>query len=321
MMAPARRHLLLVLAAGVSSAFVCWLAYRLPPASNSDFGQIWVGARALVSGDDPYAVVPTTGTHYPLYYPLTALVAALPLAGLTFPQARVAWAALSGAAFAAAALRYGRGLPAALLSANFLNAVIYGQWSPLLTAAAVLPTLSWLLVTKPSLGAALWAAFPSRAAVVGGLAFLAISVALFPAWPWRWADALRASQHVAPIMSPGGAILLLALIRWRQPEARLLVGLACIPQTIGLYDTLPLFLIPRSRWQGYTLAGLSYVAAFAQVAVVPRHFGMNLEAMLAARWPFIFVCLYLPALVMVLLPRPVEPQTRDAVAPNPLHGT
>jgi hypothetical protein len=181
--------------------------------------------------------------------------------------------------------------------------------------------LSWLLVAKPSIGAALWAAFPSRAAVVGGLALLAISVALFPAWPGRWADALRASQHVAPIMSPGGAILLLALIRWRQPEARLLVGLACIPQTIGLYDTLPLFLIPRSRWQGYALAGLSYVAAFAQAAVVPRHFGMNLEATFAARWPFIFVCLYLPALVMVLLPRPVDPRARGEVATDPVHGT
>jgi hypothetical protein len=291
-----------VLAVGLISGAVCWLAYRLPPASTSDFELIWVGARALLSGADPYAVVPATGTHYPLYYPLTAIVVGIPFAGLPFDWARVLWAAVSGSAFAWAALRYGRGLPTALLSANFLNAVIQGQWSPLLTAAAVLPALSWLLAAKPSIGAALFAAFPSRRAVIGGLALLAIALALAPTWPVRWLESARVSVHMSPIASPGGFVLLLALIRWRRPEARLLAGLACVPQIIGLYDTLPLFLVPRTRWQGYGLAALSYVAAFGQVVAVPRHPGMPLETMLAARWPFIFFCLYLPALVMVLLP-------------------
>jgi hypothetical protein len=294
----------LVLAVGLISGFVCWLAYRLPPASTSDFEQIWLGARAMVAGADPYAVVPATGTHYPLFYPLTAIVVGIPFAALPFGWARVVWAALSGAAFAAAAFRYGRGLPTALLSANFLNAIIQGQWSPLLIAGAVFPALSWALAAKPSIGAALFAAFPTRRAVIGGLALVAISLLLSPTWPVRWAEALRAAIHMAPVRGPGGFILLLALIRWRRPEARLLVALACVPQIVALYDTLPLFLIPRTRWQGYALAGLSYVAAFGQVAMVPRHPGMPLEAMLADRWPFIFFCLYLPALVMVLLPEP-----------------
>jgi hypothetical protein len=311
----------LVLAAGLISGFVCWLAYRLPPPSTSDFEQIWVGARALLGGADPYTVVPTTtSTRYPLYYPLTAIVIGLPFAGLPFDWARVAWAALSGVGFAWAALRYGRGLPAALLSANFLNAVIQGQWSPLMTAAAVLPAASWLLPAKPSIGGAIFAAFPSRQAVIGGLALLAVSFVLFPTWPIRWADSLGGSNLMWPIRSPGGIILLLALIRWRRPEARLLVALACVPQTIGLYETLPLFLIPRTRWQGYGLAGLSYVAAFSQVALVPRNPGMPLEAMLAGRWPFVFFCLYLPALVMVLLPGPREAPVSHGVAAESAAG-
>ena len=314
------RHWALVLAAGLISGFVCWLAYKVPPASTSDFELVWVGARALLSGADPYAVVPTTGTHYPLYYPLTAMVVGIPFAGLPFPLARVVWAVLSGVGFAWAAFRYGRGLPAALLSANFLNAVIQGQWSPLLVAAAVLPALSWVLAAKPSIGTALFAAFPSRRAVIGGMALVAISLALSPTWPMRWAESVRASVHVSPLRSPGGIILLLALIRWRRPEARLLVVLACVPQIIGLYDTLPLFLIPRTRWQGYALAGLSYVAAFGQVAIVPRLPGMTLEAMLAARWPFIFLCLYLPALVMVLLPRTDDAPMSYEVSADSLQG-
>jgi len=247
-------------------------------------------------------------------------VVGLPFAGLPFAWARVLWAALSGAAFAWAALRYGRGLPAALLSASFLSAVIQGQWSPLLTAAAVLPALSWVLVAKPSIGAALYAAFPSRRAVIGGLVLLAITFALYPTWPVRWVEALRLSIHVSPIQSPGGVILLLALIRWIRPEARLLAALACVPQIIGLYDTLPLFLIPRTRWQGYGLVGLSYLAAFGQAALVPRHPWMPLETMVAARWPFIFYCLYLPALVMVLLPEPRGAEAGPAVAAESPQG-
>jgi hypothetical protein len=319
-MTPAQRAWGLALIAGLISGFLCWLAYRLPPASTSDFEQVWVGARALLSGADPYTVVPTTGTRYPLYYPLTAIVVGVPFAPLPFAWARVLWAVLSGAAFARAAVRYGRGLPAALLSANFLNAVIQGQWSPLLIAAAILPPLSWVLAAKPSIGAALFAAFPSRRALIAGLALVAISLAVSPTWPARWAESFRVLVHVSPIRRPGGIILLLALLRWRRPEARLLATLACVPQIIGLYDTLPLFLIPRTRWQGYALAGLSYVAAFGQVAAVPRTPGMPLETMLAARWPFIFLCLYLPALVMVLLPRPAEARARPEVAADSLQG-
>jgi hypothetical protein len=312
----------LVLLAGLASALVCWLAYRLPPPSTSDFDQIWVGARALVSGADPYAVVPTSGTRFPLFYPLPAVLVGLPFAAFPVSVARVLWAAASGIALAWAALRYARGLPVALLSASFLNAVIQGQWSPLLTAAAVVPALSWALVVKPSIGAALFAAFPSRRAALGGILLLGVTFIVYPTWPGRWADGLRATGHMVPIASrPGGFLLLLALIRWRQPEARLVAALACVPQTLGLYETLPLFLIPRTRWQAYALAGLSYIAAFVQAAAAPRLPGMTLDALLAARWPFIFVFLYLPALVMVLLPHALEDRTDSAVVAESLQGT
>ena len=298
----ARGHYGLALLAGTVAAVVCWLAYRLPPPSTSDFEPVWIGARALISGLDPYTVVPTAGTRYPLYYPLPALLVGLPFGAFSYPAARVLWAAVCVATFMLAALHYRRGLLTALLSANLLNAVVQGQWSPLLTAAAVLPAISWVWAAKPSVGAALFIAFPSRRALIGCLLLVGVSLAVYPTWPLRWADALRESNHVAPILRPGGIVLLLALIRWRQTEARLLAALACVPQTIGLYETLPLFLIPRTRWQGYSLAGLSYVAAFGQAVMVPRLPGMTWEAMNAARWPFIFLLLYLPALLMLLLP-------------------
>jgi hypothetical protein len=54
--------------------------------------------------------------------------------------------------------------------------------------------------------------------------------------------------------------------------------------------------------EGVRLATLSLVAAFVGGGC-PRY-RVPLEVNLAARWPVMFVCLYLPALVMVLRPDP-----------------
>jgi len=289
----------LAAAAALAAGVICSVSYLLPPPSTSDFDQFWTGARALLQGMDAYAVVPTMGTHYPLYYPLPAVLISLPLAILPVFLARVIWAAVGASVFVLAALRYRRGLLPALLSACFLNAVVQGQWSPLLTAAAVLPALSWVWAAKPSIGLALFVGYPDRRAVVGGLLLVCLAFLVHPSWLTGWLEALRESNYIAPIMRPGGVLLLLALVRWRMPEARLLAGLACVPQTIGLYEALPLFLIPRSRWQGYWMAGLSYLAAFGQL-LLPRQDGLIWEATNAARWPLFFCFLYVPALVILL---------------------
>ena len=98
-------------------------------------------------------------------------------------------------------------------------------------------------------------------------------------------------------------VLLLALFRWRRPEARLLAALACVPQNIGLYETVPLWLIPRNRWEGYLLAGLSLLAALLQARVLP-HAGEPLAELMRARWPYVLVLVYLPALILALRPPP-----------------
>src|SRR3954447_25473839 len=86
----------LIVLVGLASAGVCWMAYRLPPPTTSDLEQIWVAARAWHGGSDPYTIVPTTGTHFPLLYPFPAVLVGLPLATLPFSWARVLWAAFSG---------------------------------------------------------------------------------------------------------------------------------------------------------------------------------------------------------------------------------
>ena len=291
-----------VTAVGCVGAVVCWLAYLLPPPSASDFDQLWVAARAFAAGRDPYAAVIAWGHPFPLFYPLPAVLLALPFAWLPVAAARAVWAGLGAAALTAAAFRYRRGLGTVLLGAGFLNALVLSQWSPLLTAAVALPWLSLTWVAKPSVGLAYFIAYPSRRAawLCGGL--LALSLALWPRWPLAWLAALHTSFQAPLVLQRGGFVLLLALVRWRRPEARLLAALACVPQTISLYETVPLWLIPRNRWGGYFLAGTSLVCALAESWVVPR-IGQPLAELTRARWPYIFALVYLPALVLVLWPR------------------
>jgi hypothetical protein len=309
-----RRRYLLPLAGGAWAAAIAMLSLRVQLTSVPDFVIFWTAGRALVHGADPYQAVAALDRGYPFFYPMPAAMAMVPFGLFSWPTALILFMALSGGLLGLAALRHGRGLGPALLSAGFLNAVVEGQWTPLLVSAAVLPWVSPLLVTKPSIGLALWTWRPSRVAVAGGAALLALSIAIQPSWPGTWLAALRATNHVAPVLRPGGFILLLALLRWRTPEGRLLAALACVPHTSSLFETLPLFLIPRTRLQGYALACLSFAALATKQYTLS---GATLEAKIASGWPALFVFLWLPALVLVFYPPSKSPADGAPRAEHP----
>jgi hypothetical protein len=69
-----------------------------------------------------------------------------------------------------------------------------------------------------------------------------------------------------------------------------------------MYDTLPLFLVCRSRWEGYALAGLTFLGYFVGYSIVPWQPGLPLEPALARWWPIMFTLVYLPALAFALRP-------------------
>jgi hypothetical protein len=276
--------------------------YSASRPGGTDFDYFWTAAVALVHGQDPYRAVAESGIGYPLFYPLPAVLVLAPLGLLPLWVARVVFVWASTFALSLAAFRYGRGLPAVLFSASFLSALMQGQWSPLLTPGAVVPWLGALWVAKPSIGLALAVAYPSRRAAIGAAALVVASLVVMPTWPAAWLQSLRATNHLILALQPGGVVLLLSLLRWRRPEARLLAVFACVPQTPALYETIPLFLIPRTRWGGYLLAVLSLAATAYMRTVTPLGPGMRIEDSLVQRWPIMFWSMYLPALVMVLFP-------------------
>ena len=81
------RRVLVVTAIGLAAAAYADQFFTHPRTGimASDFGQVWFGSRTLLAGGNPYDVVGPGGAFdwpFPLLYPLTALLAAAPLAWL-----------------------------------------------------------------------------------------------------------------------------------------------------------------------------------------------------------------------------------------------
>ncbi|MFM8323150.1 MAG: hypothetical protein ACKOC5_19740 [Chloroflexota bacterium] len=274
------QRIFLSLLIGAACLALCWLRLAWRDRLGADFTFPWRAAQAVLHGQNPYTTIQPTGA-YPyqtyFYYPLTAALAALPFAGLPALPAAALFFGLSSALLAFALTADGWERLPLLLGAPFGVALAVAQWSPLVTAAALLPGLEWLLACKPNLGAALLCGLGSEqpqapislgryaGALLGPLAFLGLSLALQPDWVQHWLNVTRAIQgHPPPVASlPFGPLLLLAGLKWRLAHGRLLLAMALAPQLLFFYDQLPLGLLARGWKSGLLYAGLTWLGYFA----------------------------------------------------------
>lgn len=140
---------------------------------------------------------------------------------------------------------------------------------------------------------------PSRFAVIGGALLLLVSFAARPSWLGEWMPTLSQTGHmVVPLAHAGGPLLLLALLRWRRPEARMLLALACVPQTALLYEMVPLMLVPATLGESVLFVALSWVV-FGLWAPSRQAFDTVAQSVTASI-QLIVPLLYLPCLVMIL---------------------
>jgi hypothetical protein len=277
------------------------------PGFHTDFDTIYAGGVAVSRGLDPYAYVQSEiaagRLQSPYYYPATAAVLAAPLSFLSLRLAAALFTALGMILLAFSLTGWRQWI---LLSPPAIQAVIFGQWSPWLTAAIGLPWLGFVWAAKPNMGAALFGTYPSRRVALTCAATVILSLSLFPHWPVDWLEAVQgAPQYRAPVMRAGGFLLLLAFLRWREPEARLLGLLALIPHTTTFYEQLPLLLIPRSRGSFAILFGLFWAVALwgrflMDVSGFPASEALKAQAILDRQWPYMLLFIYLPCLWIVL---------------------
>ena len=82
----------------------------------------------------------------------------------------------------------------ALVSLGALMTLQTSQWSLLLTGAALVPGLGWLLIAKPTIGLALFAAFPRWKTAIGCGLLLVLATILWPAWVGEWRATLASAR-------------------------------------------------------------------------------------------------------------------------------
>lgn len=299
-----RRRLIAATAVALAAAALVLRGYIGNPAHHSDFSAVWIGARILLEGGNPYSLVGpglAIDWPWPLRYPATAYVAAAPLA--LMPE----WLAstlFSGAS--AFLLVYGMTRDSwfripALVSGPFLLGVAAAQWSPLFTASWFIPALAVIFVVKPTSGFAAFFYSPTTAhrkyAIAGAALLTAISFAMMTSWPGEWLAQVRgSSDYASPLLQRGGFLIPLVLLRWRRREAWIVFLLALVPQAHSIYDVLPLLvLVPRTYRQAAVLAAASNIGFLTMI--IPENDGAPYHATLG----FLrnLTC-YLPAAAMVL---------------------
>ena len=160
---------------------------------------------------------------------------------------------------------------------------------------------------KPNLGLAAFAARPTWRAVWGTVVLCAAAFALEPAWPMFWLRQLFAMKggdthmvlgHLSPIMVPGGVVLVLALLRWRRPEARMLFVLSLVPQTMTFHDVLPVMLVAQTFRQSLSLGLLSHAAfLLARSELITE---TDVGVMFHNTAPLALWLMYVPALILIL---------------------
>ena len=205
--------LLLGIAAGL---FAAWNTF----GDSADFRAWWQASRLWMDGVDPYRV-PLSSTAWPwpdpLFYPGPAVLLAVPFGWLPLPAAAGLFIGTTSAALAWVLSASGWWRLWFFASPAFIMAVELGQWSPAICLAALVPALGWLAAAKPNLGAAVlgWRLSPTAIALAIALALL--SVAVMPQWPGEWmANLAKLETHPAPLFTPSGCWLLIALLRWRR---------------------------------------------------------------------------------------------------------
>lgn len=302
------RLIVAILIGAVSAAVVGIFQSLKPVGHHTDFGPVWFGARALLAGKDAYAMIgpgQVFDWSFGLSYPATALVIAAPLSGLSEAAASTIFVGLSTALLAFAITDRGFDRLPLFLSAAFVNALTAAQWSPMMTAAISLPWLGWMVVAKPSYGLALLAFTRGWShvaiAACGGALILVVSLLLRSTWPFEWMASVGRASFTAPIHHFGGFLMLLALLKWRRPEARLLVAMTIMPQTFYWYETLPLMLIPATYRQSLVLSLGSSTGYAIMLAMLYGGYTVT-GRMLGA---LMITSTYLPCLWLVLL-RPNE---------------
>lgn len=288
-----------------------YLALHYPSNQAGDFTPIYVGARYVAQGVDPYAAVARSDIWlHLLLYPLPAMLAVWPFTLAPTQTAAAFFLALGSAWLAYIVTREAWWPLLMFASGAFWWTIESVQWTPLLMAlAATGPAVGMALAVKPTYGIALLAMQQRwrsvRLGVVVAVGVVLVSLAVRPSWPAEYYRTVTGTpirhEYVAPALTLLGAPLWLAALRWRDWRGRLLLGMAVSPLNALAYSHLPLLLVAQTRAELLGLVVLSWGGYALSWTVIDRIAHGPTYAMLTPPIePIAVAFYYLPALFVVL---------------------
>jgi hypothetical protein len=286
-------RLVISLSIGLITGVCCFLIRNQFYHGAGDFEWALRAARDILSGKDPYDYQ-YNGIDVP--YPLTVAFIGFPFAWMPDELAAALFIGCSSFLLAYGILKQGEFWRLLIfLSPSYFYAMAFVQWSPLMVAMSFFPVFLFLLVIKPQIavpmafsGYVRWRLF----AVIIVIALLLGSLVIMPNWPFEYLTHLGLYEGTIPILvvPAGGPLLLLSLLRWREPKGRLLLLMSLAPQRM-FYDQLPLWLLPGSRNQIILLNITGWIGFYL--------FFFHFRS--AWNWPvWIILSIYFPSLIMIL---------------------
>lgn len=280
----------------VASGTLCWVFLHHFQLGGADFNWAHRAARALLSGGNPYANTPP-GT---IPYPLPAALLALPFAAFAPDVAGALFFGIGSGLLALGLVRQGPEKLLIFLAYPYWTALMTAQWIPLIMCGAFFPWAFAFCIAKPQTGAPIGLTHLSRPGVIGAAILLAASFAFRPRWPLEWIPQTHGYLYFVPLLVLPGPLLVLALWRWRERDARLLL-LACVLPQRYFYDSFILWLIPKTRRSILATVACSWVAG------IWRWYHLQYTRHQIAFW--CVLALYLPMLTLLL----IRPRRDEAV--------
>jgi hypothetical protein len=278
----------------VAGSFCFFLVHTLHTGSG-DFGWAIHLVQQLMAGKPPY------DTPFE-QYPLTAGLFALPFVRLPPELAAGFFYGISSFLLAFGLTRDGYHRLLVFLAYPFWVGLLTVQWSTVIAASAFFPLLLPVTMAKPQVGLPVFLTHCSRRGLLACIGVGVLSLFAMPRWPMFWIGQMGYYQHFIAILVLPGPLLLLALVRYRERDARLLFLTSLMPQR-WFFDTFILWLIPKSRREILVTVVFSWIAGIWRWYHPPQTFTQ------VGRW--IVLSTYLPLLVIILLrktPVPLEPK-------------
>lgn len=275
-------------AIGIASGAFCWFLMKHFHQDAADFRWALHLVHRLLARQNPYDT--------PLeQYPLPAALFALPWAGLQPELAAALFWGISSSLLAFGLTRHGYTRLLIFFAYPYWAGILTVQWSTIIAASAFFPLLLPATMAKPQVGLPVFLTrFDRRGWLACAVVALA-SLAVKPDWPWLWLRQAGNYQHFIPILVLPGALLLLALLRYRDRDAWLLLLSACMPQR-WFFDSFTLWLIPQSRREIIWTVFFSWGVGIWRWYHIPHSFTEVGRCTL--------ILLYLPMLAVVLLRKP-----------------